>query len=152
MNAAEQIMSGFDISDLETSNVNDITFDVAVMEDEDGNPICGFTIVGKNSTEYQDANSVVRVSNIKRAAKRTRQVDTSTDDGAALVARTVAQNEKILAMAVVKGWFGFLQDGSPKTFDKKLVEFMFTKYPQWQAKVTAALDNDANFMKASLKA
>ena len=138
---------GFEIGNLDAADAKPATFNVDVMQNEDGEGIVGFTIVGKNSPEYQNASNKVRIENIKRASKRSKQLDTSTDDGAAVVAKTVAANEQTLAMAVTVGWYGFNLEGAPMNFDKAVVEKLFTKYPQWQAMVNAALDNDVNFMK-----
>jgi hypothetical protein len=140
-------VTGFDIADLETNN-GPVTHKVAVIEDLDGNPVTGFIIVGKNSQEYQEASQAIRIENIKRAAKRKTQIDTSTDLGATVVARTVASNDKTIALAVVVGWFGMLSDGKEIPLDKAVVEKMFTKYPTWQDKVLKELDVEANFTKA----
>ena len=147
MNSAQAIMTGFDLSTLDTSEVAQVTFKVPVIEDMDGEPISGFVIVGKNSPQFQTASSTVRIDNIKRASKRNKQIDSSTDEGAAAISRSVAMNEKALALAVVVDWFGFNDKGQPMPFDIALVEKLFAKFPQWQVKVNIALDNDANFMK-----
>lgn len=146
MNTAQQIQMGFEVGDLD-KDVADVTHRVAVITDEDGEPVSGFVIVGKNSKAYQDAATVVRVNNIQRAAKRNKQVDSSTPEGAAVIAKTVADNEHALALAVVTDWFGFNLEGAPMQFDRNVVDKMFRKFPQWQLRVNAALDNDANFMK-----
>ena len=147
MNQAQKIMSGFEISNLDSTNIQAATHKVAVIEDADGEAISGFIIVGKNSPEYQAASNAVRHENIKRAGKRSKQVDTSTDEGAAALAKTVTSNERTIALAITVGWFGFNLEGSPMTFDKTMVEKLFDKFPQWQVRVNAALENDANFMK-----
>ncbi len=147
MNTAQTIMAGFELGDLDANPLNQVTFNVAVIEDLDGEPKTGFIIVGKNSEEYQLASAAMRQAGIKRSAKRSQAVDTSTDEGAALVNKTVTDNERILALAVVKDWFGFTLEGAPMQFDKLMVEKLFTKFPTWQAKVNLALDNDKNFMK-----
>lgn len=148
MNQAQVIMNGgFELSLLDQVEAAQITFDVALVEDADGNAVVGFKIVGKNSPEYQTANAAVRIDNIKRASARKKALDGSTDEGAAAIARTVDNNERALAQAVVVGWFGFNLEGAPMAFDKAMVEKLFTKYPTWVSKVMNALDNEANFMK-----
>jgi hypothetical protein len=149
MNTAQAIMAGFDVNELDNPNVQEVTHKVAVIEDEDDNPISGFVIVGKNSPQYQEAANAIRTENIKRGSKRKKQLDGSTDEGAAVIARTVKANEKTIALAVVIDWFGFNSNGQAIPFDKAMVEKMFEKKPQWQAQVNAALETDANFMKAS---
>jgi hypothetical protein len=139
--------AGFEIDDIDSSVIDRNTFNVAVIEDADGEPISGFVIVGKNSAEYQAATVAIRAANIKRSAKRAKAIDTSTDEGAATVASTIASNERAIAMAVIVDWFGFNSEGQPASFDRSKVEKMLSKFPQWQARVNAALEVDANFMK-----
>lgn len=149
MNTAQKIQSnvatGFDIENLDNDSINEIKHTVAIAEDAEGNPTMGFIIVGKNSLQYMNATDEMRITNIKKASKRNKAIDTATDDGAALVAKTISDNDRKVALAVVTGWFGFNSEGAPATFDKRVVEKAFIKYPTWQAKVTAALENEANF-------
>lgn len=142
-----QKSKGFEVSLLDAVETKQVTFSVAVIKDEDGEDVSGFLIVGKNSPEFQAANNAVRISNIMRASKRSTQIDSSKEDGAALLAKTVTGNEKSIALAVVVDWFGFDLEGAPMTFDRSVVEKMFAKFPQWQAMVSNALEVDANFMK-----
>lgn len=146
MNQA-QAQKGFDI-DAMNSNDDPVTHNVCVISDEDGNEVSGFIIVGKNSNEYQSVTQELRIEGIKRAARRKTTLDTSTDSGASVVARLVDENDRKKALAVVVGWYGMNSSGQPTKFDKTLVERMFTKFPTWQDKVLAALEDDANFMKA----
>ena len=146
MNTAQK-STGFEVSLLDDVETKQVTFNVAVIEDADGEDVSGFVIVGKNSPEFQTANNTVRIENIMRASKRSKQIDSSTEDGAALLAKTVTGNEKSIALACVVDWFGFNLEGAPMKFDKATVEKMFTKFPQWQVMVSNALEVDANFMK-----
>jgi hypothetical protein len=148
MNTAQtQKSTGFEVSVLDDATTKQVTFNVAVIKDEDGEDLSGFKIVGKNSPEYQAANNAVRIENIQRASKRSKQIDSSTAEGAALLAKTVASNELTVALACVVDWFGFNMEGAPMDFDKNVVAKMFARYPQWQAMVSNALETDANFMK-----
>lgn len=140
-------VTGFDIEDLE-KNDGPVTHRVSVIDDVDGNPVSGFVIVGKNSEEYRKVTHDIRVENIKRAAKRKQQIDTSTDVGAAVVASTVDKNDRAIALGIVVGWFGMKSNGKLLQFDKDIVEKMFDKYPTWQEKVLRELEVEANFMKA----
>lgn len=146
MTQAQNTVVGFEIGDLDALP-KQVTHRVAVVTNADGDEICGFEIVGKNSPEYQKASNDVRIDNIKRAAKRSKTLDTSTDEGAAAISATVDRNETTIALAVVVNWFGFNLEGAPMTFDKSVVEKLFRTYPQWRSMVSTALDNDGNFMK-----
>jgi hypothetical protein len=147
MTQAEEIMgAGFDLSQLDSTE--DATlFKVVVISDIDGNDKCGFMIDSKNCAEYREATRLVRIDGLKRSAKRKSALDTSTDEGAGVVAKMIENNEMTLALAVIKGWFGFQSNGVDVPFDKGLVTKMLTKYPTWKDKISAALDNEANFIK-----
>ena len=153
MNNAQAIQSspataaGFDLEDLDNNSVNQVTYDVVLTEDLDGNPITTLKILGRNSAEYQAASEKIRIANIKRASKRSKQIDTSTDDGAKLVAATIEANELEQAIAVTVGWSGFKAGGQLVDFDAKYIPGLFAKFPTYLAKVHAALVNDANFTK-----
>lgn len=138
---------GFDIAKLDQVS-GPVTHKVSVIDDIDGNSVSGFIMVGKNSPEYQKVQQAIRIENIKRASKRKQTIDTTKDEGAAVVARTVEQNDRMTALAVVTGWYGFNSEGAPMYFNKQIVEKMFDVYPTWQAKVLAALEEDANFTPA----
>jgi hypothetical protein len=151
MNTAQEIqkspakVAGFEIEDLDAPE--QVTHKVGVVFNDEGDAISGFIIVGKDSPQYQDENSVIRQENIQRASKRNKQIDTSTPEGAKLVATTLNNNEKRLALAVTVGWFGFNSEGAELAFSKQMTEKMYTKKPTWLEKVNAALDADANFIK-----
>jgi hypothetical protein len=151
MNTAQTIMSnpalGFEIDSLDSDTSNQSTFRVTVREDEDGNPISGFIIVGKNSNEYQTITNSLRQANIQRSSKRSSQIDGSTEEGAAVISKTVVSNEFATAMAVTVGWFGFNAEGAPADFDKVVTEKLLTKFPQWRVRISLALEQDKNFMK-----
>jgi hypothetical protein len=148
MDQAQAQVTGFDVDSLD-GDIEQNTHRCSVIDDEDGNPKSGFIMVGKNSPEFQAVVNRIRIDNIKRAAKRKQQLDTSTDEGAGVVARTVAANDRATAMAVVTGWFGMLREGAEMQFDKAIVERMFNKFPQWQVKVLQDLEAESNFTKAS---
>ena len=140
--------SGFDLAELDSATTVDVLHKVAVIVDVDGNEKSGFFIVGKNSTEYQDAARLARIDSLKRSAKRKAALDTSTDEGAGAVAKMIEASETSLALAVVKGWFGFQQGGVDAPFSKPTVAKMLAKYPTWKDKISAALENEANFLKS----
>ena len=144
MNTAQNV-KGFDISSLELDKP--VTFNVPLILDEEGEPVSGFILVGKNSPEFQTANNALRIANIMRNSKRAKQIDSSTEEGAKQLAKLVSDGEKAVTMACIVGWFGFDLENSPMNFDKNIVEKMVTKYPQWLVQSTQALDNDSNFMK-----
>lgn len=140
-----QATTGFDLNQLDV--VEDNLFRVGVVTNIDGNDECGFLIVGKNSSEFQEASRQVRIDGLKRSSKRKTALDTSTDEGAGAVSKMIETNEMTLATSVVKGWFGFKTNGEDAPFDKVIVSKMLTKFPTWKDKITAALENDANFIK-----
>lgn len=138
---------GFDIGQLD-STTEEVLHKVAVVVDIDGNDKSGFFITSKNSQEYQNAARQVRIDGLKRSAKRKSVLDTSTDEGAGAVAKMIDSNEIALACAVVKDWFGFESNGAPAPFSSVMVAKMFAKMPTWREKVSAALENETNFLKS----
>lgn len=149
-NATAIINAGFDISNITGGPAVPVTFKVPVMFDEDGEPTAGFIIVGKNSSEYRDENHALRAEGYKKSAKRKTAIDASTDAGADQLVSLIDGNQKRLALAVVVGWYGFTSAGAEVPFDKDLASAALDKYPTLQDRVSAALENDANFLKVSL--
>ena len=148
INKAQAIIaSDFDIDNLDNPTTNDVAFKCAVREDDDGEPISGFMVVGKNSDEYQAVMNSIRIANLQRSAKRKEQIDAKTEEGAGAVVSVLKNNDRAIAMAIVVDWFGFSKGGVPVPFDKKTVEAMFDKFPTWQTKVLTALEKDSNFTK-----
>ena len=147
MTQATQILnSGFDLDQLD-STAEEVLHKVAVMSDIDGNDTCGFFISSKNSPKYQEATHQIRIDGLKRSSKRKSVLDTTTNEGAEVVAKMIEANEVILACSVVNGWFGFKTKGVDAVFDKAAVAKMFAKFPTWKDKVVAALENETNFLK-----
>lgn len=122
-------------------------FKVDVIFDADGNPVSGFTIVGKNSPQFLAAEKKVRIENVMRSANRKSAIDGSTEAGAETLIRTVDMNQKATALAVVTGWYGFTMNGAETAFDPDTLAKMFDKYPTWQTKVLMALEVESNFLK-----
>jgi hypothetical protein len=150
MNTAQTIAAaGFDIANLTATDTAPVTHNVDVLFDDDGNATAGFTIVGKNSPEYQAESHAVRADAHKRSAIRKSAIDVKTDEGASKLVDVIDSNATRLALSVVTGWYGFTSAGVPVPFDKKLVLSAFKKYPTWEDKVNAALEVDSNFLKVS---
>lgn len=144
--AQDIIASGFDLDSLDSPQ-EQVTSRVAVVVNADGDDECGFIVVGKNSQQYQDAQHQIRVEGLKRSAKRKTQIDTSTDQGAAMLAKTIERNETTLAKSVVVGWFGFKSGGKEAEFNHALLDKMFAAKPTWKDKINAHIENEANFTK-----
>jgi hypothetical protein len=147
-NAQQILVNGLiEIGRLTQSGLNQTQHSVPVVFDAEGKPLAGFYIVGKNSQEYQDEKARQRITGIMRAATRTQQVDSSTEEGAKVIADSVDQSEHGMAVAVTVGWFGFGDEGQAATFDRKIVDTLLTQYPLWRTKISQGLEADGNFMK-----
>ena len=147
LNIAQTLaVAGFDIANLSAPAAR-VTFDVPVIFDADGEPVAGIRIVGKNSDEYRKENHALRAEGYKKSAKRKTALDASTDEGADQLVHVIDDNQKRLAVAVSVDWYGFTSNGASVAFDKALIATAFDKYPTWQERVSAALENDANFLK-----
>lgn len=126
----------------------DVVADVPVVYNNDGDPVMGFKIVGKDSERYRKQAKANRAAAFKRGAVKRTQIDAKTQEGAAELVELVEETDRSLAEAVVVEWYGFTSNGQPAAFDKALVKELFDKYPTWIYKVSLALENDSNFMKS----
>lgn len=135
---------GFDLEQLDT--VADATYKCGVIFDDEGDPKSGFILASKNSEEYVAAHRKIRVTSMMASHKRKKDVDATTEQGATVVIDSIARNDRILALGVVVGWFGFNKGGKPAPFDKNMVPAMFDKSPTWQTRVLVALEDEANFL------
>lgn len=148
MNQAQTIL--FNLNNL--SSIATVTHKCAVITDTEGNPLAGFHMVGKNSSQYREVQRQLRVEGLQRSAKRKEAVDTSTAGGAAVVIEAVDASNMRTACAVITGWFGFGEGTTEAAFDASKLESIFTQMPTWKDKVLADLEKDANFMPSSSNA
>lgn len=131
-----------DINSLETEAA--IVYDVPVVFAADATPTVGFKVVGKNSPQYQAKRRQLALEGVKRAAVRSKKVDTKTDDGAAEIVDAIDANETAIAVACTVGWYGFMNPSEP---NPEALLKVFTARPSWREQVLAAVENDANFFK-----
>jgi len=143
-----QVTTTSDLSFLDDSDSGSVTARVPVVNNEDGEDVSGFIIIGKDSKEFQELNAQLRIEGLQKSAKRKTMIDASTDEGAKTLHRAISSSETRLALCVVTGWFGFSNKGEEVPFNKELLAKMFAKKPTWQAKVLAALEVDSNFTKS----
>lgn len=136
----------FDLDSL-NAETQQITYDVPLVFNADGDPQSGLRIVGRDSPEYRAAYKLIRTQGIQKAGHRKTAIDQKTEAGAELLFNLTESNEETLALAVVVGWFGFTKGGVEAEFNKATVSAMFKKKPTWREEVTAALANNANFIK-----
>jgi hypothetical protein len=130
-------------------SLDDATYKVDVAFDDDGNGTAGFSVVGKDSAAYRDAAHRMRVASIKRAAVKSQRIDTKTEQGAETLDALVQSNELELAVAATVGWYGFSDKGAPAAFTADAIRRAYTVRPTWREKVTAALENETNFLPPS---
>lgn len=147
MNQAQKIQAGVDFDNILESAEKRSTVDVPVLFDEDGEPKAGFRIVSKNSPEYQGEQQAMRAEGHKRAAKRKTAIDASTDEGALQLVHLVDDNQRRLALAVVAETFGFERAKEEIQLTKAQIIAAFDKFPTWQDRVMAKLEDDAAFLK-----
>lgn len=145
MNTAQKIISAdFDIDNLD--GLVGKTHKVGVRFNDDGDPISGFLIVGKNSPEYLAAENQIRAEGVQRGAKRKEQIDSTTIEGASTVVDIMNKNDRTKALAVTVGWFGWNKGGVTLEFDKSILVQMLDKMPTWQDAILGDLDKEGNFI------
>jgi hypothetical protein len=147
MNQAQKIQAGVDFDSLLATSAKRITVDVPVIFDEDGEPVAGFRIVGKNSPEYQAESHAARAEGYQKSAKRKTAIDASTAAGSSQLVDVIDGNQKRLALAVVVESYGFESAGEPVQLTKEQTKAGFDKFPTWTDRVSAALEKDADFLK-----
>jgi hypothetical protein len=122
-----------------------ITSQVVLAFDDEGQPKAWFDIVSKDSDQYRNAAEKLRVVGIKRGAAG-KKIDTKTDDGAARLDGIIQRNEFELAVAVVVGWGGFGAAGQPAPLTDEALRKVLTAKPTWREKIIAALEDEASFL------
>ena len=124
----------------------DVTFDVPVAFDDQGNPTAGFKVVGKHSQRYRDIDRKHAVASIKKMSVRgNKGTDTKTDAGASEAVDSAMARETSIAIACVTEWYGFSRAGDAVALDPDVLADVFAKRPAWLAKVSAAIADDSNF-------
>lgn len=134
-----------DLIDIFSLNNEQITSQVVVAFDEEGQPKAWFDVVGKDSDQYRQAAEKLRLAGIKRGATR-QKIDTKTDDGAARLDGIIQRNDFELAVAVVVGWGGFGAAGKPVPLTDEALRNVLKAKPTWREKISAALEDEAGFL------
>jgi hypothetical protein len=124
---------------------------VAVGWDEEGEPLEGFIIVGKDSDQYQKTLANQRQRAIRRQAVKRTRFDLKTEEGAEQLDSTLRQNEFEVAAAVCVGWFGFTVKGQPAPFSNERVVQILAVKPSWKDRILQGLEDEAAFLKQSQK-
>ena len=119
---------------------------VPLAYDDDNEPLLGFIIVSKESSQYIQRTHELRSAGIKFQAVKARRIDSKTDEGAAQLDKLIQTTDLEIAIAVVVDWFGFTKGGEPAPFDSAKVRVGLIAHPTWREKITAALENEAGFL------
>lgn len=123
---------------------------VAVLFDDEGEPLVGFIIVNKDSPQYVKRTHELRAAGIKFQAVKARKLDSKTDEGAAKLDNLIQTTDLEIAIAVVVDWFGFTKAGAPAPFDAAKVRAGLVAHSTWREKITQALENEAGFLPFSM--
>jgi hypothetical protein len=134
----------FDLDTLDATT--ELTFDVPVVFDDVGAAVAGFKVVGKNSTQYQDAKRKQDVVAVKKSMIRGgRTPDAKTDAGAQSFIDDNQARDVAIATACVTDWYGFSKSGADVPLTADALKGVFEKRPTWLEKVISAISTDANF-------
>ncbi len=137
----------FDLSTLDQST--DLTFDVPVVFDADGNPLAGFKVVGRNSQQYRDAERALSIKAIKKMSiRKTAGDDLKTDAGATQYVEDAQSREMAMSVACVVDWYGFGKSGAAVPLTVEALTDVFSKRPTWMNAVSNAVTTDANFTQS----
>jgi hypothetical protein len=119
--------------------------DVAVKFDDDGKPTAGFKVVGANSKQYQEADRLWRLKNVRASARRGRGLEASTQAGAAELVDMVAKREAAIAAACIVELYGFTHEGAPAQLNEDTLKIIFDARPTWRSKVVVAVESEQVF-------
>lgn len=122
--------------------------DCPMLFDEEGEPTDGFKIVGADSPQYQAADRLWRISNVRKNARRGRGIEATTEIGATEFVNLLVKQQEAVAGACIVGIYGFTVDGVPAELSKATLKAIWAKRPTWLSKVVAAIENEALFTKA----
>ena len=128
--------------------VKEEPIDMPLLFDADGEPTDGFKIVGANSDQYQEADRIWKVKNVRKSARRGRGIEASTETGASELVDLIAKREEAIAAACIVGVYGFTIGGMPAELNEATLKSIWAKKPTWRSKVVAAIENEALFIKA----
>lgn len=135
------------LSQLLAPESKQITSDVVIAYDADGNPKTGFKIVGPDSKEYRDEQERQRKAGLKRRVHAGKKDILKTEDGQAEFDRLTQEGITATAIAVVVGWFGFTNDdGTKAPFDASVLPALFAAHPSWRDKVADAIYQEDAFL------
>lgn len=135
---------GFDIG---LSNDGDVTYEIPFGFDADGTVIAAISVVSKNSQSYKDADRSIARVQLKKSAVRGRPLDFKKESDADEFIDQRESSDVALAVAVTAGWFGLTNAGEEFPFSAANAKALYSKNATVRAKVLAAAEEQANFLK-----
>ena len=124
-----------------------ITSDVVIAHDEQGNPKVGFKIVGPDSKQYRTEQERQRKIGMKRRVHAGKKDPLKTEEGQAEFDRLTQENITAVAVAVTVGWFGFTDDaGAPLAFDATKLPMLFANHVSLRDKIADAVYQEDAFL------
>jgi hypothetical protein len=144
--AAEQPKTkavGYDIG---LSNDTD-TYDIPLGFDAEGEVNAAITVFSKNSQQYKDADRKLARVQLKKSSLRGRPLDFKKDSDAEEFIDQREATDVALATAVTASWFGLTDSGVEFDFTPANVKALYTGNPAIRARVLAAAEEQANFLK-----
>lgn len=136
--------TGFDVGMVDGEDMkHDIPFDF----DADGKTTAAITVVGKNSQAYKDADRMLTRVALKKSSARGRALDLKKDSDADEFMDQRENTDIGLAVAVTVGWFGLTNAGQEYPFSEAAAKALYKKNPTVRAKVLAAIEDQASFLK-----
>lgn len=136
--------AGFDIG---LSSDTEVTYDLPLHFDADGNTDAAITIVGKNSQKYKDAERSTTRAALKKSSVRGRPLDMKKDSDAEEFIDQREATAVALALAVTVGWFGLTNGGEEYAFTPANAKALYTNNAIVREKILAAVEEQANFSK-----
>lgn len=130
----------------------DTTFRVVFEYDENGNEKTGFVVVGIDSPQCREESSRQRKANFKKRINGGKPTNYyKTEEGQSDLDATSQADMTAMALAGTVDWFGFTENGAPKSFDKAVLAQVFAARVSWRDKAYEAINDAANFLPKPVK-
>lgn len=147
----ENIKRGIDLSTLGQA-VEEVLHDCPVQFDDEAEAVVGFKILDSNSEAFRAAKRSADVAAVKRASVKKQRIDGKTDEGANALLDLGQQTNRVIAIAIVKEWYGFTNEGKPAPLTEESLKKVLTRFPDWFDKIIAKAGEGAAFLASSSKA
>lgn len=129
-------------------NQAETTYDIPLSFDAQGNTDAFITVLGKNSKAFRDTERTLNRVALKKSAVRGRPLDLKKDSDSDEFIESRELHNVTIAVAVTTGWTNLQNGDAEYVYSTENAKDLYTKNVHVLNKVLAALEDQANFLKA----